>query len=81
MNELAVPVYLDIHKDSKQYCAMWDVYLNGVKQRACMVADVEKGHVIRFKHAIGNLPVRGRTGKFETEVVRGKVEIRRKEQK
>ena len=40
---------LDIRNMDRKYCAQFDVTLNGVKQTQCIVADSEKGYVIRYK--------------------------------
>lgn len=73
---MSIPNRLDIEVDTRLYCKQFDVFFNGVKQRLCQVADVKAGFIIRFKLGIGRLPVRGRTGKYETEMIKGKVEIK-----
>lgn len=40
---------LDIRNMDRKYCAQFDVTLNGVKQTQCIVADSDKGYVIRYK--------------------------------
>ncbi len=58
-----------------EVCQQYDVYFNGVKQHLCHTADVEKGHILRFKRGMGNLPVKNRVGRYDTEMLTGKVEI------
>lgn len=75
-----LPTRLDIRTDSRQKCAAYDVFFDGVKQRCCVIADAGKGFILRYKNAIGSMPVRGRSGKYETEHLIGKVEIKPKAQ-
>ena len=53
----------------------YDVFIDGVKQTHCIVADSEKGTALRYKkNAVGML-CKGRGGKFQTEEVTGIVTI------
>ena len=53
----------------------YDVFIDGVKQTHCIVADTEKGTALRYKkNAVGML-CRGRNNKFLTEEVTGIVTI------
>lgn len=53
---------------------MWDVYLDGVQQHLCQIAEAgDPGAVIRYKHGKGNI-----AQTRETELVRGRVVILRK---
>lgn len=52
---------------------MWDVFLDGMKQHLCQVADIDGGYVIRYLRGVGSKPLTK-----ETETVFGVVEIRRK---
>lgn len=72
----ALPTKLDIRTDSAEYCSQFDVFFNGVKQSACVVADVKNKRILRYKNAMGRIPVRGRTGKYETQHLDGLVEIK-----
>ena len=73
-----VPRRLCIDSTPAEVCKQFDVYFNGVKQRLCHTADVDQGYIIRFKLGIGNMPVRNRFGKYDTEQLQGKVQIVRK---
>lgn len=73
-----VPKRLDINSTPREVCKAWRVFFNGVEQRACIIADREKGYILRYKTAIGSMPVRGRSGKYETEHLKGIVEFRAK---
>lgn len=66
---------LSIVDTPQEICTQYDVYFDGVKQRLCHTADVEKGIIIRFVHGMGRLPIRDRTGKYKTELLQGKVQI------
>lgn len=70
------PKKLDIRVDLREYCHMFEIFLDDKPVHACIVADAEKGLILRFKRAIGNKPVRSMNGKYLTETLRGKVEIR-----
>lgn len=70
---IAVPTILDIQKDSKEKCAQFDVYLNGKKQTQCVLADSDKGYVIRYKTLYGVPVTRGNVRVVER--IAGKVEI------
>ena len=51
------------------------VFIDGIKQTHCIVADAEKGTALRYKkNAVGML-CRGRNNKFLTEEVTGIVTI------
>ncbi len=53
----------------------YDVFIDGVKQTHCIVADAEKGTALRYKkNAVGML-CRRRNNKFLTEEVQGVVAI------
>lgn len=54
-------------------CDAFDVFFNGIRQLCCKTADVDKGYIVRYKKSVGRKPVG-----TATEVLRGKVEIRRK---
>jgi hypothetical protein len=73
------PVRMDINSTPRHVCQAWDVFFNGQRQRACIIADREKGYIKRYKLAIGSMPVRGRSGTYETEELHGKVEFKLKE--
>lgn len=73
------PKRMDINTTPRSVCNAWDVFFNGQKQRACVIADRETGYIKRYKLAIGSMPVKGRSGTYETEELHGKVEFRRKE--
>lgn len=68
------PESLDIRRDSVEHCKQWDIFLNGVRQTSCQVANAKDGYVIRFVRARGRL-VSG----AGTEFIRGKVEIKWRE--
>jgi len=53
------------------------IYLDGVKQTLCVIADEEKGMVRRYKRTKVGTIMRGRTG-LVTEDIYGKVKIERK---
>lgn len=58
---------------SPRICGMYDVFLDGVQQVRCKIADVDGGFVVRYIHGKGNRPEG-----WETERLEGKVEIRPK---
>lgn len=74
----ALPKRLDIRIHSQEYCKQFEVFFNGIKQRLCTEADAEKGYIVRYKLGIGSLPVQNREGKYETERLQGRVEIKLK---
>jgi hypothetical protein len=55
---------------------MYDVYLDGVKQHLCTLADVDRGYVVRYIRGKSNRPQTK-----QTETIHGKVEIRRRGEK
>lgn len=70
------PKRLSVDEHSADYCRMFEVFLDGKKQTRCTVADVEHGYVIRYKNAIFGIPIKNhKTGKVETETVKGLVRI------
>lgn len=73
-----VPRRMSIDETPAEVCKQLDVYFNGEKQRLCHTADVDQGYIIRFTFGIGNMPVRDRNGKYNTERLQGKVQIVRK---
>lgn len=77
----AVPNRLDLDVDPVIECKKYDVFFNGKKQTLCHVADVRNGYILRYKLGFGNIPVKGRDGRFHTEMLKGNVEIKLKEVK
>lgn len=65
---------LDIRNMDRKYCAQFDVTLNGVKQTQCIVADSDKGYVIRYKTSKFGLHEM-KNGKTVHERVEGLVSI------
>ena len=53
----------------------YDVFIDGVKQTNCIVADAEKGTALRYKKNTVGMLCKGRGGKFQTEEVRGAIVI------
>lgn len=70
---MPTPRRMDSDTTPRDVCEAFDVYFNGIRQLCCKVADVDKGYIVRYKRSVGRKPVG-----TETEVLRGKVEIRRK---
>ncbi len=71
----AVPNRLSITDQSFEYCQKWDVYFNGMKQRHCTIADVERGYIVRYRLGVGGIPIANRKGKVETVRCVGVVKI------
>lgn len=76
-HQMPIPKRLELGRTPDSICRAYDVYFNGVKQRLCKLADVEKGRIIRYKNGIGNQPVAKGFG-IQIEELFGNVEIRRK---
>jgi hypothetical protein len=70
---MPTPRRMDSETTPREVCEAFDVYFNGIRQLCCKVADVDKGYIVRYKRSIGRKPMT-----TQTEVLRGKVEIRRK---
>lgn len=70
---------LDISKDSQQKCRQYDVFFNGVLQRLCIFADEETGTIKRYVTGMGNRPIADKGRQVRTELLKGKVEIKRKQ--
>ena len=65
---------LDIRNMDRKTCRAYDVFLDGVKQTTCVVADEAKGFVIRYRTTqFGAVMVKG--NKSLTERVEGVVTI------
>jgi len=73
-----VPRRMAVDETPSGMHAAHDVYLNGVKQRLCIVADMDKGYVKRYVSGVGNIPLRNRKGNTDTELLFGDVQIVRK---
>lgn len=73
-----IPTKLSLMEHSSDYCRMFDVYFNDVKQTLCVHADVTKGVICRYKaNAVGVLS-KNRQGKLITETLEGVVRIVKK---
>jgi hypothetical protein len=68
-----IPRRMDSDTTPRHICESHDVFFNGIRQLCCKVADVDQGYIVRYKKSVGRRPVG-----TATEVLRGKVEIRRK---
>lgn len=71
--QLPVPRRMEIGVTPPGILGLFEVYVDGVKQRLCTLADADRGYVIRYRSGKGN-----KATTKETETIRGKVEIRRK---
>lgn len=69
---------LALGETPQEICNAYDVYLNGIKQRLCIIADMDLGYVKRYKAGVGNIPSKDRRGNAQTEMVTGNVQIVRK---
>lgn len=78
---IPTPRKLEVGVDSPQVCAAFDIYFNDKLQRLCVIADVEKGYIKRHVRGIGNRPVKNAAGKFDNEILFGRVQIVPKGQK
>lgn len=76
-----VPRYMSLDSTPRDVAAAHDVYLNGVKQRLCIVADMDKGFIKRYVAGVGNIPALNRHGKADTELLFGDVRIVRRGEK
>lgn len=70
-----VPRRLELGVTPTRICNAYDVYLDGVKQTLCIIADVDKGYIKRYIRGVGRKPVPNKNGMFDTELHFGKVEI------
>jgi len=75
--ENGIPKRMELGKTPKEICALYDVYLDGVQQFDCVVADTEKNFVVRYVRTNG-IYVRGRHGGIRTERINGRVCIVKK---
>ena len=69
---------LDVTTMPQEFTRKFDVTLNGVKQRHCVIADVKEGYVVRYRMGLFGAPVMGRNGVFKTHTVYGVVTITEK---
>jgi hypothetical protein len=69
------PRRLELGVTPQQVCNQYDVYFNGEKQRLCCVADVDKGYIKRYLRGVGRKPVVNKNGKYDMELLFGKVQI------
>ena len=72
---------LDVTTMPQEFTRKFDVTLNGVRQRYCVIADVTKGFVVRYTTGLFGALVRGRNGVFKTHTIYGVVTITEKEPK
>lgn len=69
---------LDINTMPKELCRKFDVILDGQMQKHCVVADAEKGYVLRYRTTpFGTIAI-GRNNKALVQRVDGIVEIVKK---
>lgn len=66
---------LDANTMDPDVCRKYDVTLNGVRQRLCIVADSVEGYVIKYTRGLFGVPTKGRGGSLKTQRVYGKVTI------
>lgn len=69
---------LDVRTMPQEYTRKFNVTLNGVKQRHCIVADAKDGYVVRYRMGLYGAPVLGRDGNFKTQQCWGVVAITEK---
>lgn len=77
-----LPTRLSIESDDLDYCRSFHVYLDGVEQTRCVVADAKEGYVKRHKvNALGfPIPSGIRKGHLKTEIVKGAVTFKLKQE-
>lgn len=73
MSVQEIPTRLVAAEDNKHELQKWDVYFDGKKQTQCIVADVGKGFIERYKSMFGVRISRG--GRPLKETLYGKVLI------
>jgi hypothetical protein len=71
-------VKLSLSEDGAGKCAQFDVYLDGVKQNACTVADSDEGYVLRYRRNVFGAPAMHKSGRPVIERKNGVVVIVRK---
>lgn len=72
---------LDVTTMPQEFTKKFDVTLNGVVQRLCVIADVTEGFVVKYTMGLFGAPVKGRGGVFKTQKVYGTVTITEKKPK
>ena len=72
---------LDVTTMPQEFTKKFDVTLNGVAQRLCIVADVTEGYVVKYTTGLFGRPVRGPGGVLKTQKFHGVVTITEKRQK
>ena len=61
--------------DYTEHGGSFNVTLDGVVQTVCVIADSDKGEIVRYKLNAMGLPSKDRSGKFILETLKGKVSI------
>jgi hypothetical protein len=72
---------LDVTTMPQEFTKKFDVTLNGVVQRLCVIADVTEGFVVKYTMGLFGAPVKRRGGVFKTQKVYGVVTITEKKPK
>lgn len=70
-----IPRRLELGVTPQHVCFAYDVYFDGKKQTLCTVADVDKGYIKRYIRGVGHKAVANKNGKYDMELLFGKVEI------